>query len=211
MENRKLIIVEGLPASGKSTAAARIAALLDGRGNKVICLDEGVPDHPADYDNYDFPDFETEREKILEKWRQFVQTAEEDTTCVFNCIFLQNPMCETMMRFDLTEAESCAYICEIAEIIRPMKPLILYLRQEDLKTAVDGVLQERGDGWLNAVIGYHVDQGYGKRLGLSGYSGYLSCLEERQRRELRILERTGLDYRILNARPSEAELANAIL
>lgn len=211
MENRKLILVEGLPASGKSTAASRIAALLDGRGNKVICLDEGVPDHPADYDNYDFPDFETERRRILEKWRQFVQTAEENTTYVFNCIFLQNPMCETMMRFDLTEAESCAYIRQIAGIIRPMNPLILYLNQDNVKTAVDSVLRERGDGWLNAVIGYHVDQGYGKRLGLSGYAGYLACLEERQRRELRILERTGLDYRILNARPSEAELANAIL
>lgn len=210
MENRKLILVEGLPASGKSTAASRIAAMLDGRGNKVICLDEGVPGHPADYDNYDFPDFETEREQILEKWRQFVQAAQEDTTYVFNCIFLQNPMCETMMRFDLTEAESSAYIREIAEIIRPMNPLILYLRQKDVKTAVDGVLQERGDGWLNAVIGYHVDQGYGKRLDLSGYAGYLACLQERQRRELRILERTGLDHRILNARPSEAELARAI-
>lgn len=210
MENRKLIIVEGLHASGKSTAASRIAAMLEGRGSKVICLDEGVPGHPADYDNYDFPDFETEHRRILEKWRQFVQAAQEDTTYVFNCIFLQNPMRETMMRFDMTEAESCAYIREIAEIIRPMKPLILYLRQEDLKTAVDGVLQERGDGWLNAVIGYHVDQSYGKRLGLSGYAGYLACLQERQSRELRILEETGLDHRILNARLSEAELARVM-
>lgn len=210
MDTGRLVIVEGLPASGKSTAASRIAAMLEDRGDRVICWDEGVPGHPADYDRYDFPDFRTEHRMILEKWKAFAETAQKDTTYVFNCIFLQNPMCETMMRFDLTEAESCAYICEIAEIIRPMNPLILYLRQEDLKTAVDGVLQERGDGWLNAVIGYHVDQGYGKRLGLCGYAGYLACLEERQSRELRILEETGLDHRILNARPSEAELACAI-
>lgn len=210
MDTGRLVIVEGLPASGKSTAASRIAAMLEDRGNRVICWDEGVPGHPADYDNYDFPDFETEREKILGKWRQFVQTAKEDTTYVFNCIFLQNPMCETMMRFDLTEEESCAYICEIAEIIRPMNPRILYLNQENVKTAVDGVLQERGDGWLNAVLGYHVDQGYGRRLGLSGYDGYLACLEERRSRELRILEQTGLDHHILNARPSEAELAGVM-
>ena len=63
-----LIIVEGLPGSGKSTTAARIADELREKGEKVICVDEGVPGHPADYADYDFPDFETERMKILDKW-----------------------------------------------------------------------------------------------------------------------------------------------
>lgn len=46
-----------------------IAQELEKKGIKTVCVDEGVPDHPADYADYDFPDFETEREKILEKWR----------------------------------------------------------------------------------------------------------------------------------------------
>ena len=35
MKDTRLIIVEGLPASGKSTTAARIAALLAGQGKNV--------------------------------------------------------------------------------------------------------------------------------------------------------------------------------
>ena len=66
-----LIIVEGLPGSGKSTTAAMIADELKKKGKKVICVDEGALEHPADYADYDFPDFETERTKILEKWRSF--------------------------------------------------------------------------------------------------------------------------------------------
>lgn len=82
-----LIIAEELPGSGKSTTAAMIAQELERNGVKTVCVDEGVPDHPADYADYDFPDFVTEREKILEKWRSFVKTADRETVYVFNCIF----------------------------------------------------------------------------------------------------------------------------
>lgn len=188
-----LIIVEGLPGSGKSTTAAMIAGELRKKGRKIVCVDEGAAEHPADYADYDFPDFETEREKILEKWRSFVKAAEEDTTYIFNCIFLQNPMCETMMRFGMDEADSEAYIAEIAEIISPLSPVILYIDQPDVRAAIDRVLDERGDGWLRAVTDYHVSQGYGKQNNLSGYDGYIKCLEERRNRELSILRSLPID------------------
>lgn len=189
-----LVIVEGLPGCGKSTTAAMIADELAKSGRKVCCVDEGVQDHPADYADYDFPDFETEREKILEKWKSFADGCDKDTVYVFNCIFLQNPMCETMMRFGLPEETSRGYIAEIAEIIKPLNPVIIYIEQLDVKSTVDAVLDERGNGWLNAVIDYHTAQGYGRQNNLSGYAGYISCLEERKRREMRILQSLSLEY-----------------
>lgn len=162
MTDTRLIIVEGLPATGKSTTASIIADELRNRDRNVVCVDEGVPDHPADYADYDFPDFETERRLILGKWRKFVSQADENTVYVFNCIFLQNPMCETMMRFDLNPEKSGEYIKEIAEIIKPLNPVILYISQPDVRMAVDKVLDERGEKWLNAVIGYHTEQGCGR-------------------------------------------------
>lgn len=181
-----LIIVEGLPGSGKSTTAAMIAEELQKKGKHALCFDEGE-EHPADYKDYGFPDFETEREKILEKWQDFVRSYDRDAVYVFNCVFLQNPMCETMMRFDMGYEQSRAYIAEIAEMIKPLDPVIVYIDRPDIRSTVDGVIQERGNDWLNAVIGYHTEQGYGKRCGLSDYDGYLECLAERRRRELDIL------------------------
>ncbi len=192
--NTNLIIVEGLPGSGKSTTANMIAAELINNGEKVICVDEGTADHPADYADYDFPDFETERMLIMEKWRSFTETASRDTIYVFNCVFLQNPMCETMMRFGMDENASQKYIAEIAEIIKPLSPVILYIDTADAKFSVDRVLEERGDGWLNAVIDYHISQGYGKEKGLSGYDGYIQCLEERRNREIRILQSIDINW-----------------
>lgn len=189
-----LIIVEGLPGSGKSTTAGMIAEELEKRGKKVVCVDEGMPDHPADYADYDFPDFETERRKILQKWSSFVREADQQTIYVFNCIFLQNPMCETMMRFGMDQDASRKYVAEISQIIQPLHPIIIYIDQPDVKGAIDKVLEERGNDWLNAVMEYHVSQGYGKQHNLQGYEGYIACLEERRNREIYILQQLDINY-----------------
>lgn len=202
-----LIIVEGVPGSGKSTTAGMIADELRKNGKKVICVDEGVQDHPADYADYDFPDFATEREKILAKWQSFADSFEKDAIYVFNCVFLQNPMCETMMRFGMEEAESQKYISEIAEIIRPLSPVIVYIDQPDVRGAIGRVLDERGSDWLNAVTEYHVAQGYGLKNGLSGFDGYISCLEERRRRELNILRAIDVSSYIISQDMTADEFA----
>ncbi len=217
----RLYIVEGLPCSGKSTTTRFIADMLASRGKTVCHVDEGAGNHPADYEFhalignqvvplnqfpsealpallpnkiYDGLPWETEAPLMLDKWRQFVREAEADTTYVFNCVLLQNPMCETMMRFGIPEAESAAYIRQIAEIIRPMSPTVIYLHTDDIARAVQLAAAER-PGWLEAVINYHVGGAYGRSIGARGFNGYIACLEERQRREERILQ--GLPLRAL--------------
>lgn len=209
----RLYVIEGLPCSGKSSTARYIADTLIAKGQLVHFVDEGTGNHPADYEFhalvdgqilplntvapeqldaylphkiYDGLPWETEAPLMLDKWRQFVRDADPSTTYVFNCVLLQNPMCETMMRFGLTEADSAAHIRQIAEIIAPMEPSVIYLHNDDIAQSVRRTAQER-PGWLDAVIPYHVDGGYGKAIGAQGFDGYIACLTERQRREERIL------------------------
>ena len=209
----RLYIIEGLPCSGKSTTATFVADVLAARGRQVRCIDEGTGDHPADYEFhalvdgrviplntvpsehlpdllrykiYDGLPWETEAPLMLDKWRQFVCEAEPDTAYVFNCVLLQNPMCETMMRFGMPEEQSAAHIRDIAEIIAPMEPVVIRLHVSGVAERVCETAQER-PGWLEAVIPYHVEGAYGKSIGAEGFDGYVACLEERQRREERIL------------------------
>ena len=44
----RLFIVEGLPCSGKSTTAKYMAERLSAMGRRVLCVDEGTGEHPAD-------------------------------------------------------------------------------------------------------------------------------------------------------------------
>lgn len=138
------------------------------------------------YKIYDRLPWEKEMPLMLDKWHSFVSGSDADTAYVFNCVLLQNPMCETMMRFGFSEKESENYIMSVAEIIRPMEPVVIYLQNDEISFSVKHAAQER-PGWLDAVIGYHVNGGYGKSIGAEGYNGYIRCLEERQKRELRIL------------------------
>ena len=210
----RLYIVEGLPCSGKSSTARFIANVLEQQGKRVCFVDEGTLNHPADYEFhacvdgqilplstvpreqledylpfkiYDGLPWEAEAPVMLDKWQQFVREAEPDKTYVFNCVLLQNPMCETMMRFGMPEEASAAHIRAIAEIIAPMAPTVVYLHNDDIASSVRGAAAER-PGWLDAVIPYHCEGAYGQCIGAAGFDGYIACLAERQRREERILQ-----------------------
>ena len=241
---RELIIVEGLPCSGKSTAAKYIADKFN-----MQYFDEGSGIHPADYEFhafvqvselqkfshdeqakiiessekrsdgfvvplsafqgdmferlfqykiYDFLPWETEKPVMLDKWREFADNKRPDEKYVFNCVLLQNPMCETMIRFGFSQEKSAEYIGEICSIIKPMNPAVVYLKNYTIGESVKKVVSERGDEWLNMVIDYHCNGAYGKSMGLSGFEGYIAALEERQRRELEILSDIGIDYTVLD-------------
>jgi len=226
----RLIIVEGLPCSGKSSVSAYIAENLK-QEEKVCFVDEGTGDHPADYEFhalapegmfadesqiiplsqvsgeqlerllpykiYDGLPWETEMPLMLDKWREFVLTANSDTIYVFNCVFLQNPMCETMMRFGFPESDSQYYIEEIAKIIASMNPLVIYLKNDEIAESVQKAAADRS-GWLDAVISYHVNGAYGKSIRAEGFDGYIRCLKERQIRELNILSNLSLDHIVLD-------------
>ena len=229
----RLYIVEGLPCSGKSSTAAFVAETLRRRGQKVCEVDEGTGCHPADYEFHAYVDgrviplntvppaqladllpckiydglpWDTEAPLMLDKWRQFVREADADMVYVFNCVLLQNPMCETMMRFNMPEEQSAAHIRAIAEIIAPMEPVVIRLHVSDIAGRVRETAQER-PGWLEAVVPYHVDGAYGRSIGAAGFEGYVECLRERQRREERIL--ASLPLRAVTLRDAHLDWAAA--
>ncbi len=107
----------------------------------------------------------------------------------------------------MKEAESADYIREISEVIRDLNPVIVYIDQPNVRKAIDMVLEERGKDWLEAVIDYHTNQGYGKENSLTGYDGYIKCLEERKKRELNILSQLDIDSFIISQDMQPEELA----
>ena len=147
---------------------------------------------------YDYLPWEVERKVMLYGWKRFVKTRNESKVYIFNCCMLQNPMCETMMRFNQSEAESKNYINNIFEIVEKLNPLLIYLKTENVYKRVEEVCKERDDKWLESVIKYHENGAYGLENDIKGFEGYIDCLKERQRRELEIVKSLSIKNRVIS-------------
>ncbi len=77
-----------------------------------------------------------------------------------------------------------------------LEPMIVYLKNDDVEKQIQETAKERA-GWLEAVIDYHINGGYGKSISACGFDGYILCLKERQKRELEYLEKSKVNSVII--------------
>lgn len=150
------------------------------------------------YKIYDMQPWDIEYPIMLNKWAEFCEKAKTtEDIYVFDCCFLQNPLCETMMRFNMKSQDIHNYINSIYERIEILNPVVIYLKNTNIKQRIQDVSKERGNEWLEGVIEYHTSQGYGKSCGYIGFDGYIECLEARQEIELSILKNLNIDKLII--------------
>ena len=141
------------------------------------------------YKIYDKLDWETEKPVMLQRWDAFAKKAcAISQIFIFEGSFLQKPICETMIRLDLSQSEIKSYLKAIYQTISKLRPVVIYLQCSDIGSCVETVGQERGCLWLDRMIGKYTSRSYAKNNGLSGKAGYITCLEQRQSLELQLLE-----------------------
>lgn len=139
-------------------------------------------------DIYELP-FELHQSLILKKWEAFVaQALTTDTTYVFECCFLQNPLTMGLIKYDLPEATLQAYIERIATIITPLQPVLVYVDQQDVERSFRKALQERPTEWADEFVSYYTEQAYGVNHSLLGVEGTIAILRERKALEHQLLK-----------------------
>lgn len=150
------------------------------------------------YKIYDMLPWENEYPIMLNKWENFCEEARNNESIyVFDCCFLQNPLCETMMRFNMDYKDIFNYIDSIYKRIEELNPVVIYLKNTNIQQRIKEVSKKREKEWLEGVIEYHTSQGYGKSLGYVGFDGYVECLKVRQDIELSILNKLNIDKHII--------------
>jgi len=255
MVNTKLILVEGLPGSGKSTTAQLINEILKERNIPSILFLEGDLDHPADYDavSYftkeqfenlieEFPDVRHQLEKhavarlegviipqrllyeipdaltqvlsqhdiyelpmdlhiqlLTDNWQRFCNEAlNANETYILECCFIQNPVTIGMIKYGLPDKIVIQYIQQLAKIIEPLNPMLIYVDQADIRKSFLKAYHERSKAWADFFISYYTEQEYGKQIHAEGLEGTLEVLEARQKLEKNIYEQLKMNKTTLD-------------
>jgi len=251
MKPVKLVIVEGVPGSGKTTTARFVRDWLMERDHPpYLCL-EGDLDHPADYESvacltqeeatrliarhpserelleqraivrgddvfygyrklqdelggqipgelfdelarheiYDLP-ADKYRRLAAERWESFAANAfTSQYIYIFECCFLQNPLTVLLAKHNLDAQEASRHILSVAESLKNLQPLIIYLDPPNLRHTLEQAARTRPKEWLDFVIQYITGQAWGAATGLTGFDGMVRFYEERRDVERSIFDR----------------------
>ncbi|WP_312811002.1 hypothetical protein [Sedimentibacter sp.] len=259
----KLIIVEGLPGSGKSTTAKQIFDILNSKGIDAELYTEGNLNHPADFDGVAY--FDSEKFKIFEKiypesddilnkikikhltgylipyrkaveeqqikfenklfndiikndiyelpielhiklilnrWNNFATSyVKNNKVIIFESCFIQNPITVSMIKNNCSKDITISYINNLANIIIPLEPILIYVEQNSIRESFMKAVSERKKEWIDGFIDYYTNQGYGLYNNLKGIEGIIEILKARNIFEKEIYDSINLaKYKIDNSK-----------
>jgi len=177
----RLVIVEGIMGSGKTTATRNIARRLEEAGIAAVGITEGVKPHPIRFD-WDEPWSEMPPAHLAEaqiaKWRSYVSgaLAQERISIVDGQLFHGN--LTALLLLEAGGELMADYCREIVGVITPLRPLLVYFRQDDVDKAIRVVSGERGEAWVDYQVNWKLEAPYARRRGLAGLDGLVALYRD---------------------------------
>lgn len=175
----KLVIVEGIMGSGKSTATLNIARRLEASGIPAIGITEGVAPHPIRFD-WDQPWSEMPPAELAQsciaKWRSYVDSAAGRISIVDGQLFHGN--LTSLLLLEAGVDMIASYCREIIAVVAPLSPLLIYLRQDDVDSAIRAIATQRGEAWVNYQVNWKLEAPYARRRGLAGLDGLIALYHD---------------------------------
>ena len=163
MIETKLIVLDGLPGSGKTTIAEWLTSQLQQQGTKIWYLPEYDTTHPLwwySYWNgkeYLTPDFdnipiETFLETSLSKWRGFVDSVQAaDQQVIVESVFFQDAVAMFLMG-GAAPVQLIEYAREVQRITHTLNPVLIYFRQNNVPYALQKICSIRGKEFEDELV-----------------------------------------------------------
>ncbi len=157
MLETRLVLLEGLPGSGKSTQAQWLEVILKHQHIPARWYSEGDVNHPLNwFDDWWQPEFDmlpyfadlpAAMQRCLANWKIFVQaTLDADTLPI-----LENwPFLNSLFMFIYGNADLASlrvFARQTQQIIAPLNPTLIYFHQSAARQALQRILAIRGPGF----------------------------------------------------------------
>ena len=192
MHDTKLIFVEGLPGSGKTTTASWLASRLHAERLLVRLFLEHQPEHPLNVGGTLHPSGETTGEAFfhryapesfvdesLQRWQAFVRDAlQTDAISVLDSYPFQNTV-RVLLQLNATPDCLHAYARQVEALVLPLQPVLIYFTHRDLTQAfhhLSRISTQRGTAWTDYMVELVTHCPYAMARRLEGFSGALAVL-----------------------------------
>ena len=171
--NTKLILVDGLPGSGKSTTAQFICDQLQRNGLRSRWYYEEEPFYPValGYRSSAYKSPTDFFSASFTKWKSFVsQAMQSDEISIFESWFFQDAIFGLLME-DVEEPLIRNYIHGIRETCQCLEPVLFYLYQPDYSKTMRRICDYRGEKWEKWLIERSEKSEFAKNRNLKGFDG----------------------------------------
>ena len=168
----RLILIEGMIGSGKTTTAGHLAGWLSCRGADVRVFAEGAADHPIRNRRVDellaAPAPGDPGAYSAGQWHRLAERClRDEQTIILESVFLQNSVMPAFI--DGAPAAAVTDICaEIQRQAAPAEPFLVYLRPADIAAAIARVHEARGEPWSSRNVAYVQGCPWARRRNLRG-------------------------------------------
>jgi hypothetical protein len=158
MSGPRIVFIDGLPGSGKSTAAVAIG---DRLSNSQVFLESaarhpllvGLPDEmgAAFADIHQIHSPCSFADAALEKLEAFLRAAEGDVRYVLESHPMQSTV-RVLLQLDVTEAAIKQFWSAFQNRLCFAEPCLVYLQENDPRGALTDTVRARGPAWERYVI-----------------------------------------------------------
>lgn len=142
--------------------------------------------------------FQKFRELHLRRWSNFAKNAQvRKEVVIFEGAFLQSQLFEMICFLKKSDEEILDYLVELMNTVMFLEPRLIYVMTKNVGTMVDAVMKMRKNenpdkDWFTVMERWVRETSYGKELHMSGCSGIVKLLEERQRLDYLALKKIGI-------------------
>jgi hypothetical protein len=196
-----LVLVEGLPGTGKSTTAQWVAYVTTCRGRRARWVYEQEVPHPIL--GAERPRLRSWKEHLgrrLAGWARFVDDVRSgDTATIVDSAYLQTSVA-VMLRRGLDSDLICTFVARVADIIRPLDPALVYALEPDTDAAFRRICERRGLTWTLQHIAACDASPWARSRGVSGMNGLLAYWREHAAICNAVVERSA--FRTLTMEPT---------
>lgn len=188
MINTKLILIDGITGSGKSTIAHFIARQIKNSGFEVKWFHEDENEHPLRLYGEKYIKNENEsdinysqriRTDYYDIWNNFVNKIKDDKTIyIVESFIFQDILFFPHFIYDIARNEIKDFDHKVMDIISCLNPVVIHFYQKDVEQALKSNWKLRGNDWKNSLIHSFGECQYCKNRNYKDEIGVIKLLDD---------------------------------